>query len=71
MNYNECLKNIEFTSKLLMDLGFTVHNEKSVFTPTQEVTFLGFSLNLANMTLSLTNEKVNHFYEIEKKVLEK
>ena len=54
-----------------MDLGFTVHNEKSVFTPTQEVTFLGFSLNLANMTLSLTNEKVNHFYEIEKKVLEK
>ena len=39
-NYEECLKNVNVTIELLRQLGFTVHLEKSVLTPRQEITFL-------------------------------
>ena len=53
----ECNNNIWATVNLLRELGFTVHAEKSVLYPTQEITFLGFVLNSINMTISLTEAK--------------
>ena len=38
-------------------LGFVIHPEKSILIPTQEITFLGFIFNSANMTVKLTPER--------------
>ena len=42
---------------LFEKLGFLPHPEKSVFEPTQIITFLGFVINSVTMTLTLTPEK--------------
>ena len=44
---------INDTISLLRSLGFTIHDTKSVTTPTQVVNFLGFILNSQNMTISM------------------
>lgn len=38
--YSECEENILQTTQLFDQLGFTVHPEKSVFVPTQNLNFL-------------------------------
>ena len=53
----ECSESIDETVKLFLDLGFTVHQEKSVLRPTQELTFLGFILNSKTMTVTMSQEK--------------
>ena len=57
--YKYCLDNIHETKLLLEGLGFHIHLKKSVFLPTQVITFLGFEKNTANMTIYLTNAKKN------------
>ena len=52
--YKECQQNLMDTVQLLQDMGFIIHPEKSVLTPVQEITFLGF---VPTMTVSLTEEK--------------
>ena len=47
------------TVKLVDDLGFTIHPEKSVLFPTQEIVFVGFLINSVKVTVRLTPEKVN------------
>ena len=42
--------NIAETITLLDSLGFVIHPENSILIPTQEITFLGFISNPANMT---------------------
>ena len=42
-------------------LGLVVHEDKSVLTPTQVLTFLGFSLDSVNMRVEITPEKVQKF----------
>ena len=39
-------------------LGFIVNQDKSVFTPTQQIKFLGLVVNLVSMELSLPVEKL-------------
>ena len=39
---NNCCANVQDTAKLMSDVGFLLHPDKSVFTPTQNLTFLGF-----------------------------
>jgi hypothetical protein len=56
----ECRENITATINLSLDLGFVVHPTKSVFEPTQNLTFLGFDLNSREMTVTLTMEKAQH-----------
>ena len=56
-NYNECLQNTIDTVNHLRSLGFTIHSEKSIFTPTQKIKFLGFEFNSINMTVTLTDKK--------------
>ena len=40
--FSECQDNILDTVKLVDDLGFTIHPEKSVLFPTQEIVFCWF-----------------------------
>ena len=53
----ECFENILETISLLRVLGFTIHADKSILKPTQEIVFLGFILNSVNMTVTLLTEK--------------
>lgn len=54
---DECSSNIDDTVHLFDTLGFVVHPEKSVLTPTQRITYLGFEIDSAQMTVSLTVER--------------
>ena len=54
----ECHKNVTNTITLFTKLGFQIHPEKSVFIPSQKLTFLGFVLDSNAMTVMLTEEKV-------------
>jgi len=53
--YGECHDNVQETVMLLGDLGFPIHNEKSVLIPSQVLTFLGFVLNSVTTTVQLTD----------------
>ena len=57
--YQAYLDNISNTIKLLWELGFVIHTEKSVLIPSQTIVFLGFIISAKNMTLSLTDENKN------------
>ena len=45
------------TFMLLGNLGFPIHNEKSILIPSQVLTCLGFVLNSVTMTLQLTDSR--------------
>ena len=51
------MSKVIFTVKLFTKLGFQVHPDKSNLFPSQEIHFLGFILNLKNMTVTLIGEK--------------
>ena len=51
---HDCEISVSSTVKLFTDLGLTLNMAKSVLIPSQSVTFLGFVLNSAQMTVSLT-----------------
>lgn len=55
--YKTCLENFQATRKLLESLGFVVNMEKSNFTPSQVVKFLGFLFDSRNLTMSITDDK--------------
>ena len=55
--FSDCLTNVVDTIKLFDTLGFIIHPDKSIFIPTQVLTFLGFILDSRNMTICLTPEK--------------
>ena len=46
---------------MLRSLGFTIHSEKPVLKPTQNLTYLGFIINSKDMTLKLTEQKKKKF----------
>ena len=52
------------TITLFTKLGFHIHPEKSVFIPSQKLTFLGFVLDSIAMTVMLTEEKVQRILSI-------
>lgn len=52
-----CQATINETRDLFTKLGFVTSIEKSVVTPTQLITFLGFVLNCISMTIQLSDEK--------------
>ena len=55
--YQDCLSNVVDTIKLFDSLGFIIHPKKSVFIPTQMISFLGFVLDSRTMTVYLTQHK--------------
>ena len=42
--FQECFNNVLATISLLQALGFVIHSTKSIFVPTQKITFLGFEI---------------------------
>ena len=52
------IKNVVDTIMLFNKLGFHIHPVKSVFIPSQKLTFLGFVLDSIAMTVTPTAEKV-------------
>ena len=57
--YQSCLTNILDTVNLLRELGFVIHSDKLLFTPSQTILFFGFIISLKHITLSSTSEKKN------------
>ena len=49
----ECIDNVQARMNLTQDLGFTINSQKSILTPTQRISFLGFDLDSVNMTISI------------------
>ena len=62
--FNDCQENIKDTVLLVDSLGFTIHPEKSVFFPTQEIVFLGFVVNSLTMTVRLTPERADNLVQL-------
>ena len=56
-----CFKNIRATGAFLQELGFTIHSEKVVLVPTQQITFLEFVIDSIKMTITLTRKGNNQF----------
>ena len=54
-----CSSNVKASATLMNTVGFFLHPDKSVLSPAQTVTFLGFVLNSLNMTVSPTPEKIS------------
>ena len=48
----ECAKAVKFLCDSFTDLGFRVHDKKSVLVPTHEITFLGYILNSQQMNIT-------------------
>ena len=63
--FEACQDDIFSTLKCLDDLGFYIHPEKYIFTPTQNIIFLGYHIYTLRMTITLTDEKKQ---QIEEKV---
>ena len=55
---------------LLENLGFVINHPKSVLTPTQEIEFLGFTVNSTKMELKLPGEKIKKIRAETGKVLQ-
>ena len=58
-NYHNCENNVVATVNLFTNLGFTIHPEKSILKPTQEIEFLGFLINSITMTVRLSATKAD------------
>ena len=69
-NIEDCQANIHDTCDLFSKLGFILHPVKSVLKPVQVLTFLGFVLDSINMTVSLTQEKIQRIRERCQKMME-
>ena len=69
--YENCKESLSALCGLLDDLGFVVHEEKSVLEPTQDLLFLGFQLDSKSMSVRLTGEKREKFRRAARQVLER
>ena len=56
-NEEKLIAAVKATTDILAQLGFIIHPEKSVLTPTKEITFLGFVLNTNTMQIRLPESK--------------
>ena len=69
--FEECQDNVVSTPTCFDDLGFYIHPEKSIFTPTQDIIFLGYHIHTLRMTIALTYEKKQQIKEKVEKLLTK
>ena len=54
----DCERNVKDTVRLITDVGFITHEQKSVLVPTQQIIFLGNLIDSVSMTVTLPKEKV-------------
>ena len=69
--FDECSKAVLETVKLLTELGFSIHPEKSQFIPVQEIEYLGFVINSKTMKISLTKEKQDGIQNLIEEILKR
>ena len=62
--YTEAEKATLHAVELLISLGFMIHPEKSIITPTQIIEFLGFVLNSIIMIVKLTDRKAEKIMKL-------
>ncbi|MCG8048881.1 MAG: hypothetical protein N0E48_25310 [Candidatus Thiodiazotropha endolucinida] len=67
--YDACVRNISDTLYLADDLGFTVHKEKSVVIPAQQIVFVGFLICSVTMTVRLPSAKCVDMIHLCKEIL--
>ena len=61
---NICINNMKEIIRNLFSLGFIIHPEKSLFSPTQTLEFLGFVINSSTMTIRLTESKKQAVHDL-------
>ena len=66
----EASTNLATVMTLLVGLGFIVNLRKSVLTPTQQVEFLGFTLDSQKMAISLPQDKLHALKKQARKIKE-
>ena len=59
--YKECYSNTLTAVKLFTSLGFRINPKKSMTTPTQTIEYLCFVLSSINMTVKLTDKKIEKY----------
>ena len=57
-SFTECEENIHDTVSLMTDLGFIIHEKKSVLIPTHKITFLCKNIDSERMIVTLPEEKM-------------
>ena len=55
--HEDFLFNINTTKQILSNAGFIINEKKSSFEPSQHILFIGFTLDLVTMTVSLPEDK--------------
>ena len=64
----EAAANLSTVMTLLIGLGFIINLKKSVLTPTQQLEFLGFTVNSQKMTISLPSDKLYTLKKLSEKI---
>lgn len=67
-SFEDCAWKVQYASSLLKSLGFDI-SAKSTLTPTQKLHHLGFVLNSANMTVTLSPDRIEQVQQILRKSL--
>ena len=65
------ISGINFALRLFDSLGLTVNVKKSVLHPVQEIEFLGFLLNSQELSVKLTQRKIQKIYDMGKELYKK
>lgn len=66
----ECWNNVQITKQLLVQLGFIINEEKSQLYPSKKCTFLGFTFDTLNMSITLPPEKKHRIKLFAEKLLQ-
>ena len=62
-SYQETLSHLHTIIYLMQHLGFIINQKKSIFTPSQEIEFLGLIINSRDLTLRLPLEKITNIQQ--------
>jgi len=68
--YQECLLSTYISCSIFDRLGFVIHPDKSCFSPSKEISYLGFVINSERMTVTLTNDKKHKLKQLCTSVLQ-
>jgi hypothetical protein len=63
LTIEECQRNVRLIVETLQALGIVVHPDKSVFHPSQQIVFLGFSLDSRIMAVTVALSKMQGLIE--------
>lgn len=66
--FEESLKSTDIAASLVDSLGFIIHPEKSMLTPSQRIECLGFIIDSREMIVSLTEKRKARVIELCKSV---